>query len=572
MPTRRQFIGGGLAAITWGLGSRRAWGVPSVPFPLPCPATGGAALAGTDPVLAIPNHPASTMVDGLPFAPWFTGDSFDNNNIPFHFIGDYGSFPPPQEEVDVAIVGGGISGLSAALLLREYRPVVFDLRDRFGGNAMGESWHGDAYPLGSAYLIVPDEGSFLERFYRRLGLDRIARVSEPPDPVVINGELRDDFYSGAGMSPADQLAFQRYAEVVRDMAENNYPEIPLPEDPAEAEWVRELDRKIFRHDIEERMGMPMPPLLAAAVQAYCYSSFGAGFDELSAAAGWNFLAAEEYGRWVFPGGNSALVRALWNKLKRLEQHVPAACRPRYLRARCRVIDVRYNGERVQVTYLDRDNQLRSLLAKHVVMAGSKHICKYVLHDLQNLDQAKYDAIGQVEIAAYLVANVLLERPIERDFYDAFLVENEQFPVEPFGLGDRLGVVDMLTGTYAERGRRSRDVLSLFWALPFPAARFTLLTEDPWRDYATRLAPQIRHMLDILNLPESAIRQIRMTRWGHALPIAGVGLIRNGVTDELIRPFGKRVHFANQDNWALPAVENSILEAKRVAEVISAALG
>lgn len=571
MQTRRQVLRGGLAAVAWGLAARRGFGKGPPNHSL-CIGSGASPLNESNPFLHIPNHPPSMLVDGLPFADWFTGDDFQNNAIPFHFIDDYAAFPPAQEDVDVAIVGGGISGLSAGFLLKKYKPIIFDVRPRFGGNAMGEIWHGIPYNLGSAYVIVPDEGSFLERFYQRLGLDEIARVSEPPDPVVINGQIRDDFYSGAGASPADQLAFQRYAEVVTHMAEEAYPEIPLPDDPVDAQWVRELDNKSFRQDIEERMGMPMPTLLAAAVQAYCYSSFAEGFEELSAASGWNFLAAEEYGRWVFPGGNGALVHALWKKLKHLEDDVPHQCRPRHLRSGCQVVDVRYSGNRVQVAYLDAGRQLRTILAKHVVMAGSKHVAKYVLHDLQNLDIDKYEAMMQVQTNAYVVANVLLTVPIQQSFYDAFLVENEQFPVDTGGLQTQLGVVDMLHGSYAVPGQPPRSVLSLYWPLPFSTGRFTLMTEKPWNDYALKFARQIRRILTILNVPVSAVRQVRMTRWGHAVPIAQMGQIWNGTADHLIRPLGSQVHFANQDNWLLPAVENSILEARRVAQVIKADLG
>ena len=97
------------------------------------------------------------------------------------------------------------------------------------------------------------------------------------------------------------------------MAEKSYPEIPLPEGK-DNQWILDLDRKNFLQDIEDQMGMPMPPLLAAAVQGYFYSSFGAGMQNVSAASGWNFLAAEEFGRWVFPGGNAYMAWAMWQRL------------------------------------------------------------------------------------------------------------------------------------------------------------------------------------------------------------------------------------------------------------------
>ncbi len=63
----------------------------------------------------------------------------------------------------MAVIGGGISGLATAYMLSEHRPVVFDIHPQFGGNAQGEAWRGTSYSLGSAYVITPDEGTFLER-------------------------------------------------------------------------------------------------------------------------------------------------------------------------------------------------------------------------------------------------------------------------------------------------------------------------------------------------------------------------------------------------------------------------
>ena len=163
--------------------------------------------------------------------------------------------------------------------------------------------------------------------------------------MELNGVIRDDFWSG-WCSPEEQKVFHRYAEVVTDIWENQYPDIPLSKDPVEAARVRALDRLTFRQDVEQRMGMPMTPLLAAGVQSYFFSSFDAPMEDISAACGWNFVAAEEGGRWVLPGGNSRFVYELWRRLKEREDHVRPECRPHFLRGRCRVIDVRPRGERV----------------------------------------------------------------------------------------------------------------------------------------------------------------------------------------------------------------------------------
>lgn len=125
---------------------------------------------------------------------------------------------------------------------------------------------------------------------------------------------------------------------------------------------------------------------------------------------------------------------------------------------------------------------------------------------------------------------------------------------------------MLRGDYQhEHGPRS--VLTLYWPLSWPSARFTLLLNDPWQHYTGLLVPQIRRMLSLLDVPESAVRQVRLTRWGHAMPIPRPGLIANGTVETAHRPLGNNVYFVNQDNWALPAVENSLLDAKAVTDTI-----
>jgi len=569
MLNRREFLRGGLSAFALGtLGTKAVLGSPIRRSLRSCAPSGALGISATTPFLEIPSNPPSVMVDGIPFAEWFFGDDFNNDHIPFHFIPDYfngGPPPEPAEEIDVAVVGGGLSGLASAYFLRHHNTVLFELRDRFGGNSMGEEWQEIKYSLGGAYFMTPDPGSFLQRFYHELGLHRLIRTSEPPDPMELNGVIRDDFWSG--ISPDEQKVFHRYAEVVTDIWENHYPDIPLSKDPDEAARVRALDRLTFRQDVEQRMGMPMTPLLAAGVQSYFFSSFDSPMEDISAACGWNFVAAEEGGRWVLPGGNSQFVYEIWRRLKEREDHVRPECRPHFLRGRCRVIDVRPRGERVQVTYYDAAQSLRSVSARFVIMAGSKHIAKYVLHDLEHWDWDKLQAMNQLSTLPYLVANVLLQSPIERDFYDCFLLgDGVHYPMNGEQLEQNPIVTDMLRGDYT-REHGPRSVLTLYWPLSWESARFTLLLNDPWQHYTGLLVPQLRRMLTLLDVPESAVRQVRLTRWGHAMPIPRPGLIANGIVETAARPIGNNVFFANQDNWALPAVENSLLDAKSVTDTV-----
>ncbi|MHC4608938.1 MAG: NAD(P)-binding protein [Planctomycetota bacterium] len=570
--TRRTFLRRGMSAAALGVLGRRGLGI-QPPRPAPPRADAG-PLEQFGPFASVPLHPESVMVGDLPFAPWFTGDYFTNDSIPFHtcqncFEG--GEPPAPTEEVDIAVVGGGISGLTTAYLLRHHRPVLFELRPHFGGSAQGEVWGDTHYSLGNAYVITPDPGSFEHRLYHRLGLHRVVRLHEGDDLIELGGDILDDFWTGAGRPPEEVAAFQRYAEVVTDMAENKYPDIPLPRGQ-DNQWILDLDQKTLRQHIEERMDMPVPPLLAAAIQAYCYSSFAAGWDEISAASGWNFLAAEEFGRWVFPGGNAYMADALWRKLRHLDGAHGSGSRMRNLRAGCNVVDVRLvPGDKVQVTYAEVDGQFRSLLARRVVMCCPKIVCRQMIHRLAALDPDKLDAIYRLDYRAYLVVNVLLNTAIERDFYDVFLLGEGDFPMSDGEAEANSRVVDMLNGHYARQQSVPRSVLTLYWPMPFGSGRVRLINNDVWINHTAELVPQIHAMLAMLDVPPGAVRQVRMTRWGHALPVAARGLIADGTIEHLRRPLEGRIFFANQDNWALPAVENCLLDAEIFVPQIAASL-
>eukprot|EP00913_Durusdinium_trenchii_P006452 g6064.t1 len=509
---------------------------------------GSLPLPGTRPLAPAPLTANPKTIGGFRFAPWFTGDDFPDQHVPFH-SDETPALPKLRslavDRARVAVIGGGISGLSTAYMLRRFNPVVFELRDRFGGAAQGGAWEDAPYTLGGAYVITPDSGGFLDTFYRDLRLHEHVRVDNDPLTVELNGKILTDFMQGEGFEPADMPALNAYRELVNRMAGPMYPDVPFT-----APWMLELDQLTLKQHIEREVALPIPALLIAGIQAYCYSSFGAGWEEISAASGWNFLAAEEFGRWVFPGGNAYMADRLWEELGALDANTPQGCHPSHLRAGCKVVDVRMDrsGD-VRVTYQDRNGRYKIMLAEHVVMANSKHIVRHMLHDLRELDEAKYNAMG-LEYRAYAMINVLLNTEIPTDFYDIFLLRNgAHLPPQP--------------GT--------RNVLTFFWPLSYPSGRFDLVLHDPYERFAGAIANQLREVLPTIGLTEAAVEEVRLTRWGHALPLAEPGFIASGAPGELLRPFEGRVHFVNQDNWALPAVENSVFDAVNVSERIASQL-
>ncbi|MBL4699515.1 MAG: NAD(P)-binding protein [Phycisphaerales bacterium] len=516
--------------------------------------------------------PKPRMIDGFPFKSWFEGDDF-RDDIPFHsqqndFPG--GQPPEPTEEINVAVIGGGISGMAAARFLQDYNPVIFELHTRFGGNAQGGTINGAEFSLGSAYFITPDPNTMLDDFYRDLGLHDVVRVDSIPAPVEINGEINDDIWTGMGVAKKDIPAYEAYRNLVMRMADD-YPDVPFSE-----QWMIDLDRLSLREHIEQEMGMPVPAALAAAVQAYCYASFAAGWEEISATLGWNFLAAEEFGRWVLPGGNAWMANELWKKLRKLDRKDPAHAP--HLRPGRRTVEVRKQDDgRWLVTWIEPDGTYKSLLAKEVVMACAKNIARHIIYGLENDDPDLYIAM-RLPRRAYLVANVIVDRPIPLDFYGIFLLENpEEFPMSDGQAANFWRYTDVTNGSFtpgpnANTIPQRPSVLTLFWPLPFDSARFTLILGDPLLDYGQALASKLRGTLDLVGLPESSVIEVRFARWGHAVPVSRVGFLADGLHEILGRPYQESLHFANQDNWGMPAIENAVISAFDASEAIKKRLG
>lgn len=509
-----------------------------------------------------------TTINGYKFAKWFTGDhaltrgGLEHPPTPEALYIRPGSNPPaPSEETDFLVVGGGLAGLTAAYQLREHQPIVLEYAENFGGFAKGEIWEGVPYPLGSAYFITPDPGSTLDAFYSDLGLPDLIRADHKDFSAEYEGRIIQGFWDGSAGPPEEIPAWQQYQKILAYMGNVAYPDIPLSKDPAGAKAVIELDRQSFKENIQQQMGMPIPQLLEAAIQMYCYTSFAAGWEQISAAAGWNFLAAEPFGRWVLPGGNTKMAEILWQRVRK-------ASGPERVRTRAMVVRMTIDKGGVNVTYVDRENHLHTIRAQKVIAANPKFLLSYMIPQMEKLDPEKSAAIDALVTRGYCVVNVLVNRPVD-DFYDLFFLRDGFSPSTEPEAQDWSRPQDVINAHYPLGPSKERTVLTYWWGLPYWWGRVELLVADPFTFWAQKSSNFIRETLPILGLKDNDVEMVRMTAWGHPMPIPVPNLIADGHAEALRRPLADRIYFANQDNWALPAVENSVLDAIYYAEMAAA---
>jgi hypothetical protein len=242
-------------------------------------------------------------------------------------------FPPPTEtrRVAVAIVGGGIAGLSAAWKLARSGCddfLLLEMEREAGGNSRSAKNEVSAYPLGAHYLpLPPREARATRQLLAELGVlqgdpdalhptyDEKYLCHAPQERLYTNGYWQEGLWPTLGVPAAERAQYARFQEQVqelrqrRDSAGRRPFALPLAlssRDPI----LLALDRSTMR-DWLLAQGYTAPGLHWLADYA-CRDDYGTGAAQTSAWAGLHYFACRDGEGQVLtaPEGNAWLTRGL----------------------------------------------------------------------------------------------------------------------------------------------------------------------------------------------------------------------------------------------------------------------
>ena len=530
------------------------------------------------------------------------------------------------EMYDLVCVGGGLSGLAAAVFFQKSkggRCLVIDNHPMFGGEAKRNEFLVDGQRLiahqGSAIYLVPQKGGYTDRFYEVIGMDRPVldyqrwRGPSPEMPLHQSPYAEPKNYGfyfgpqfgkrpgvwvidpwgrkldGAPLSDAVKADLMRW-RTIRDDG-------PRPQTEGDA-----ISRQLDTITLEEHL-MTRHQISRETVRTFLSpvegGGYGLGPDALSAYCA--YAIETEFpgdgdaalGDQMFPDGNTAFARlmvkrlipdafagphtvdAVWTNNVSFAALDRAGQKTR-IRLSATVVRVEHVGDpasapHVAITYV-KGGRLFRVNARAVVMAGGNWTTKHVVRDLPTSHR---DAYAQFYRSPCLMANVAVRN--WRFLYKMGMSGCRWFE----GLGNYLSVRRMAT-IGSERptiGPDSPTVLTIKVLFAQPGLPIgeqgsqgrAKLMSTSFAQYERAFREQLGDMFAPGGFdPRRDIAGIILNRWGHAYVnpqpgfFFGVGGGRAPRDVLRDRPHG-RIGFANTDLAGAMDHRNSIREADRAVK-------
>ena len=478
------------------------------------------------------------------------------------------------ERVGTSILGGGISGLSAAWTLAragqtDFR--LFEAEPEIGGNARSGENRVSRYPWAAHYVPVPaGENRALEALLDEAGAiagrgpdgrplwDEGALIREPEERLFFHGQWVEGLYPRIGATREDLSQFARFEKEMKAFSAAR---------DAKGRRAFALPRRLSSRDVEfaalDRISMDAwlarngftSKRLLWFVEYGCRDDFGSNLEETSAWAGIHYFAARLEGASLeedpapfltWPEGNGRLVTIL------------ARATTGRVRTGALVFDVQPSATGVSIRYLDaaRDEVVR-VEARHAVCALPHYAARFAVAPLRTWSPGPEVAFDYVP---WLVANVTLrERPEPRGYPMAWdnVIHSSR----------SLGYVVATHQACRDHGPTVFTWYHAFAGEETEPARKRLYGAR-WADLAASVVAD----LSVAHRDIAAkVERVDLYRWGHAMARPAPGSLFSPGRVRASEPSG-RLRFAHADLSGLPLFEEANDAGVRAAESILAEEG
>ncbi len=467
-----------------------------------------------------------------------------------HLLRD-GKIPAPSHEmtIPVVIIGGGVSGLSAAWKLKKagfHEFQLFELEPECGGNARFGENRITPFPWGAHYLPLPTrESKAVVELLEELGAIEGFTTSgtpiyreqylcfDPQERLYLHGRWQEGLLPLVGATRRDLDEYNRFKDLMLSYRHRRGNDgrkpfaIPMDFSSRDPDFL-DLDR-ISMHEYLKSNHFDSPHL-HWYVNYACRDDFGTSYSNVSAWAGLHYFASRDAGDeeientsvLTWPEGNGWIIR-------RLRESLATSITTHSLAFHIAPIK---NAVLVDVYDFQTGKSTR-IQAAHVVFSCPRFLGKYLL-DPAAKDNPEISA--EFEYASWMVANLSLKNfPIPRS---GFPLSWDNVIYDSESLGYVVATHQSLKTFIPE------TVFTYYYAMtgsPASQERTRLLETDwkSWLDFIVR----------DLSKPHPEISQlithVDVFRWGHAMVRPRPGFMWGGARQEAAKSIGN-IHFAHSD--------------------------
>jgi glycine/D-amino acid oxidase-like deaminating enzyme len=459
--------------------------------------------------------------------------AFVNDDVKLgHVIRDRQPFGPAKTTVrlPVVIVGGGISGLSAAWRFQKKgfdQFVVLEMGDRAGGNSRWGENQTTAYPWGAHYVPIPGaRAAFVRELFAELGVLKADGSWEerylcfaPQERLFVYGRWQEGIEPAIGLSAGDRAQFRRLADITDDLRATGRFTVPL--DVGLSAQDAALDRISFAAWLSQN-GFDSKPLLWYA-NYVCRDDYGALASGVSAWAGLHYFASrdtEEKGPLTWPEGNGWIVKQLLARVGR------------FVRAGQTVRAIVRDGSAFRVRAGDTEYRCRA-----VIFAAPTFLAPFVVDGLTPLRHFEY--------SPWITANLTLDSIPDLDrgepAWDNVVMKSPT-----------LGYVDAMHQSL--RTFADRTVWTFYWALAdgSPSDNRRLLVDKDWTYWKEAILTDLERVHPRIR---TCVSRLDVMRMGHAMVRPTVGAVFSPERQTLKRPQDGLI-FAHSDVSGLSLFEEA----------------
>lgn len=429
---------------------------------------------------------------------------------------------------DVIVIGGGLSGLTAAHFLKDTNVLLLEKEDHVGGRIRRDTLRAGMTPVGAvytneAYGAIETLMTDLKVVFQPIKLQNSMYLS--------TGSYVNDWMN-AGI---DLLAYSddtktKLKRLRDELIQLNQTEaLAIPVEHSKNGPLRLYDRVTFHKYLEDLYG----PEIAKLGDFYSRDVFGITSVEISAFAGLMYMAGELEPTFTGIGGIGEISEAVGKEMKE------------HIRTGSFVWQVKQEADAATVLY-DRGGKTYSATAKAVVWAVPSMVTKKIAADLT---APKRRALNAVRYSAYALVPMSLTKPLVQD---------------TFVLWNPNAYFTDLTFPAQEPGKEGQVVVAY---VPFggePGRRRLFNTSDA--TIRLRVTQDIEKMFPGAS---GDIGEIGVIRWGHAMPVPAPDYMLK-VRPVVARPEG-RYFFAGVDTQ-LPCLEGAVYSGFIAAQKVRKFLG